>query len=121
TPYELKLALSRHFEWDGNYVTDFEGYLAMAEPTQSEGLDDDRTDEDTPHFSLVTGTYKSSKYHVDYNKADYLQSRSFKGLGADGTQDSPEASDRDAKEGATVTEGKSGIARGYKNERQYQS
>ncbi|KAJ1917662.1 Diphthamide biosynthesis protein 2 [Mycoemilia scoparia] len=116
TPYELKLALSTSIGWDGTYITDFKKYLSIDQNRKNEdGIDcsqeGEEEDKDIPHYSLVTGTLKSSKYHVNYDDsdeietsggdvairnntthmikymnsagADYLLSRSYQGLGHD--------------------------------------
>lgn len=62
TPYELQLALAPTDEWTGELKTDFREVLpALTKTTLALAVDDERggTD-DSPFFSLVTGTYKSS-------------------------------------------------------------
>lgn len=67
TPYELQLALAPEPEWTGRYVLDFETLLTegvvdsnKVATTKEEGDHVDE-EEDTPHFSLITGKYHSSK------------------------------------------------------------
>ncbi|KAI8320118.1 diphthamide biosynthesis protein [Martensiomyces pterosporus] len=149
TPYELELALSRTKEWTGDYVTEFHEFLEQAERDQEEDQEASDLDEDRPHFSLVTGTYKQSKRFNDSkdrdqqqmkqlesevgdmvlrNKnteiaqylgsagAEFLQNRSFRGLGHDNSNDS-DSNAEDNDEPMLAVEGRSGIARGYAHER----
>ncbi|KAF9585162.1 Diphthamide biosynthesis protein 2 [Lunasporangiospora selenospora] len=158
TPYELEIALSGSMEWSGEYVTDFQQLLPdedkigvdkvkisqnqLDAASDREDDDDAGSDEDErPHFSLVTGTYKQSKKYTT-NKEDsrelseliqgttdltlrnkntsvatlmssaageYLQSRQFRGLEVNLGETPVEL----------ATEGRAGIARGYKTEDGY--
>ncbi|KAJ2443088.1 Diphthamide biosynthesis protein 2 [Coemansia sp. RSA 2424] len=149
TPYEMQLALSKSRQWTGDYVTDFHAFLDDAERELAEEANsvatDDEDDEDKPHFSLITGTFKQNRRFNDprssqsntsalgsaelttRNKhteiaqymgsagAEYLLTRSFRGLGHD---DNSDDANGDVKEPAVLAvEGRSGIARGYANER----
>ncbi|KAJ2797071.1 Diphthamide biosynthesis protein 2 [Coemansia guatemalensis] len=58
TPYELLLALSSSRQWTGDYVTDFHAFLEEAKLHEEE---EDGSDEDLPHFSLITGTLKQNR------------------------------------------------------------
>ncbi|KAJ2810119.1 Diphthamide biosynthesis protein 2 [Coemansia furcata] len=135
TPYEMQLALSKSRQWTGNYVTDFHAFLddAERELEEEEGPEDDR-----PHFSLITGTLKQNRRFNDPRQsssestqlatrnthteiaqymgsagAEHLLTRSFRGLGHGDNDDAKDHSD----EPALAVEGRSGIARGYDNER----
>ncbi|KAJ2363565.1 Diphthamide biosynthesis protein 2 [Coemansia sp. RSA 2611] len=133
TPFEMLLALSKSRQWTGDYVTDFHAFLDDADrELMDEAVDDD---DDRPHFSLITGALKQSRRFNDPREdvdgegqlavrngrteiaqylgsagAEFLLTRSFRGLGHD---DQENRSD----EPALATEGRSGIARGYANER----
>ncbi|KAJ2028307.1 Diphthamide biosynthesis protein 2 [Coemansia sp. S610] len=133
TPFEMLLALSKSRQWTGDYVTDFHAFLDDADrELMDEAVDDD---DDRPHFSLITGALKQSRRFNDPREdvdgegqlavrngrteiaqylgsagAEFLLTRSFRGLGHD---DQESRSD----EPALATEGRSGIARGYANER----
>ncbi|KAJ2378833.1 Diphthamide biosynthesis protein 2, partial [Coemansia sp. RSA 2607] len=151
TPFELLLALSRSREWSGDYITDFRQFLDASEPTAKEaaaaasdhdqdsnqsGAEEEASDEDAPHFSLVTGTLKQRRRYVPAadaaataggsdvavrnNKteiaqylgsaaAEHLLTRAFRGLG----HDDKEEGEEDAPPMMAV-EGRSGIARGYR-------
>ncbi|OWZ11529.1 Diphthamide biosynthesis protein 2 [Phytophthora megakarya] len=63
TPYELQLALSPTEEWDGQYKTDFNEVIPALEQTAHsvERVDGEDDDADKPFFSLVSGTYKTSR------------------------------------------------------------
>jgi diphthamide biosynthesis protein 2 len=160
TPYELEIALSKSRDWTGDYVTNFQELLpdddkigvdkikisqtqldAASDREDEDGSDMDSDEDDRPHYSLVTGTFKHSKKYTT-NKEDskelsaliegskdltlrdkntsvatlmssaageHLQSRQFRGL--------------EVKLGETpvelATEGRAGIARGYKTEDGY--
>ncbi|KAJ2742023.1 Diphthamide biosynthesis protein 2 [Coemansia sp. BCRC 34301] len=134
TPFEIQLALSQSRQWTGDYVTDFHAFLDDAERELGEDYVDD--DDDVPHFSLVTGTLKQNKRFSDPRHslcsgsaqvairnnqteiaqylgsagAEYLLTRSFRGLGHDDDEDHPASVEM-------AVEGRSGIARGYANER----
>ncbi|KAI9254286.1 diphthamide biosynthesis protein 2 [Sporodiniella umbellata] len=144
TPFELEIALIRDLEWTGNYVTDFSKLLPQLRP---EGfIYDDENDEglssdEEPHFSLITGQYKSTPFSrvrntqeegsgevitskltdltlrnnnmsittlLNSTAGEYLKNRTYRGLEANVGQD----------EAAEVQEGLSGIARGYRNEKE---
>lgn len=62
TPFELQLALSSSDEWTGEFKTDFREVLpAIAKTTLELAADEaNGVDEDTPYFSMLTGTYKTS-------------------------------------------------------------
>ncbi|KAJ1963432.1 hypothetical protein GGI12_002063, partial [Dipsacomyces acuminosporus] len=88
TPYELELALSRTKEWTGDYVTDFHEFLEQAEKRDEQqeeqnGGDGDgasELDEDRPHFSLVTGTYKQSKKFINPSDSEQQQKLLAEGM-----------------------------------------
>ncbi|KAL7753828.1 Diphthamide biosynthesis protein 2 [Sorochytrium milnesiophthora] len=147
TPYELEVALCKDKDWMGEYVLDFHK-LSLSNPTVPAADDDagrtasdagssDDEDADAPHFSLVTGTYKS---HVSTQSnrainrlinnttdlvttggssaalavlsspgARFLNERSWKGLDAQAPVDSVE-----------IEEGRHGIASGYAGEVGYE-
>ncbi|KAJ1917424.1 Diphthamide biosynthesis protein 2 [Tieghemiomyces parasiticus] len=147
TPYELELSLRSDLEWTGKYITDFDQLLTEFEtspaadgstPADSRLTAGEETDDDdSPHFSLVTGQFKQNRrYHpvqLDTSDLDtgvgsltlrnantdvstvmgsaageYLLQRSFQGL----EQKLGET------EAAVVEEGRRGIARGYANEKE---
>ncbi|KAJ1720714.1 Diphthamide biosynthesis protein 2, partial [Coemansia erecta] len=123
TPFELMLALARAHEWSGDYVTDFREFLERSRdavdrggpPNAREGEEEDGgsgSDEEAPHFSLVTGALKQRRRYaqaaggiavaaeggsdvaVRNNKTDiarylgsaaaeHLLTRAFRGLGHD--------------------------------------
>ncbi|KAJ2008099.1 Diphthamide biosynthesis protein 2 [Coemansia thaxteri] len=142
TPYELQLALSRSRQWTGDYVTDFRAFLNNVEPDIAEGDYDvcDNEEDGVPHFSMVTGTLKQNRRFNDPRQnstgsadsleltarnqrteiarymgsagAEYLLTRSFRGLGHDSND-----STIDGSLPALAVEGRSGIARGYDNEK----
>ncbi|EQC34865.1 diphthamide biosynthesis protein 2 [Saprolegnia diclina VS20] len=60
TPYELQLALDDDAEWTAQYKSDFEEVLPALEATAATIEDAPVSDE--PYFSLVTGTYMSSRH-----------------------------------------------------------
>ncbi|KAJ8328984.1 Diphthamide biosynthesis protein 2 [Batrachochytrium dendrobatidis] len=78
TPYELCIALDRNAEWDvSKYQLDLvtvdhqlsdtihriaERQMTRTNLDNGDGLDD--SDDDQPHFSLVTGAYKQRKQYV---------------------------------------------------------
>ncbi|ORY96132.1 diphthamide biosynthesis protein 2 [Syncephalastrum racemosum] len=143
TPFELELALVRSKEWTGDYITDFSNLLPGIREDNfayDEEASDASSDEE-PHFSLVTGQYKSSPFHRVSGKnnrgsgelleskltdlslrsqntsitrllgstaGEHLKSRSFRGLEPNLGLD----------EASTVQEGRSGIARGYSDEKE---
>lgn len=138
TPYELSLALGAKpheaVSWTGDWITDFDRVIAMPKPDVHEESDDD-----APHFSLVTGKYESSSqpmYHgletADDSEyamsmrnqnttvskigglfspaAQHLRGKGWGGLGTD--DESLSAEDRDIA-GAALTQGRTGVARDY--------
>ncbi|KAJ1666698.1 Diphthamide biosynthesis protein 2 [Coemansia sp. RSA 1813] len=135
TPYELHLAVTRSKEWTGDYITDFRGLLDEIEDSSQLENDED----DTPHYSLITGKLKQRRRYVDprqnaesgssdlvlANKnteiaqylgsagAEYLLNRSFRGLGHD---DEGNNTGENELPPALAAEGRNGIARGYNNE-----
>ncbi|KAF9315579.1 Diphthamide biosynthesis protein 2 [Podila horticola] len=161
TPYELEIALSESREWTGEYVTDFQQLLPDedkigvdkvkisqnqldAASDVEEGASDyeaDSDEDEKPHFSLVTGTFKQSKKFTT-NKED---SKELSAL-LEGTKDltvrdkntsvatlmssaageylsSRQFRGLEVKLGETpvelATEGRAGIARGYNSEAGY--
>ncbi|KAJ2909907.1 Diphthamide biosynthesis protein 2 [Coemansia aciculifera] len=142
TPFEMQLALSKSRQWTGDYVTDFHAFLDDAErELAEEEYSDDEDDCDLPHFSLISGTLKQNRRFNDprsqsntltadsaelatRNKhteivqymgsagAEHLLTRAFRGLGHDNDDDNSE----DVPVQLAV-EGRSGIARGYANEK----
>ncbi|KAJ2059293.1 hypothetical protein GGI17_004480 [Coemansia sp. S146] len=141
TPFEMQLALSKSRQWTGDYVTDFHAFLDDAERELAEP-DNSDDDNDEPHFSLITGTLKQNRRFNDprsqsavgadsaqlatTNKhteiaqymgsagAEYLLTRSFRGLGHD---DDPDNKSNEPLPAVLAVEGRSGIARGYANEK----
>ncbi|CAO3666153.1 unnamed protein product [Rhizopus stolonifer] len=143
TPFELEIALIRDMEWTGNYETDFSKLLPQLraeEFTYDDENDEDLSSDEEPHFSLITGQYKSTPFSrvrdtkeegsgeeitskltdltlrskntsittlLNSTAGEYLKNRTYRGLEANVGQD----------EAAEVQEGLSGIARGYKNEK----
>ena len=133
TPYELTLALDTEFSWDPCH---YELNLAKLAPrivSQIEKLMNHDSDEDEPHFSLITGGYFVNKHFISkvkslkvegdnaivkkwdgtvssYNSvsasAEFLNKRSYVGLEV-----------KAGSELAELEEGRSGIARGYINEK----
>ncbi|KAJ2028803.1 Diphthamide biosynthesis protein 2 [Coemansia sp. RSA 2337] len=140
TPFEMQLALSKTRQWTGDYVTDFHAFLDDAERELAEKEEETPSD-DEPHFSLITGTLKQNRRYNDprsqstesgsaqlatMNKhteiaqymgsagAEYLLTRSFRGLGHD---DDPDNKSNEPLPAVMAVEGRSGIARGYDNEK----
>lgn len=140
TPYELEVALQSEANWTGKYVLDFKEILSMsategsAEPDTTE---EEPQDNDQPMFSLVTGKYRHAKQYgvssriqdgsatpssavivrnqdnalavmPDSAAGQFLQNRSFRGLETRIGQDAP----------SVLEQGRSGIARGYKDDHQ---
>ncbi|KAI9313719.1 diphthamide biosynthesis protein 2 [Dichotomocladium elegans] len=134
TPFELELALIRSKEWTGDYITDFSKLLPNVR-TDGFSYDDDEdsgalSSDEEPHFSLVTGQYistakaqqewasKLTDLSIRDNSTtisrllhstggEYLKGRTFKGLEQNLGQ----------TEVGTIEEGRSGIARGYQDEK----
>ncbi|KIJ50390.1 hypothetical protein M422DRAFT_204294 [Sphaerobolus stellatus SS14] len=135
TPFELSLALNPKPIWPGNYILDFEHVMEQTHASiEEEGKSDDENDPDRPIFSLVTGKYRHSKKYgqvpstpdaieggdsslvlrnqerslLASNRAaaDFLQTRTFKGLEQRVGLDVP----------SSLEEGRSGIARGYQDD-----
>ncbi|KAI8979525.1 diphthamide biosynthesis protein 2 [Mycotypha africana] len=145
TPFELELALiSRGKEWTGDYETDFSKLLPQLRTddfTYDEEREYDGSSDEEAHFSMVTGQYISRplSYALRHKETDssgealtskltdltlrnketsisvllnstageYLKNRTFRGLEPHIGED----------EAAAVQEGRSGIARGYVNEK----
>ncbi|PIA17175.1 diphthamide biosynthesis protein [Coemansia reversa NRRL 1564] len=59
TPYEMLLAISHTRQWTGDYVNDFHTFLDEAQSHEEE--EEEESDEDLPHFSLITGTLKQNR------------------------------------------------------------
>ncbi|KAI9020045.1 diphthamide biosynthesis protein 2 [Phycomyces nitens] len=140
TPFELEIALAKSKEWTGDYITDFSKLLPSLrtdEFTYDKEEEDGSSDEEE-HFSLITGQYKTRAFNKNTNKQDsgepltskltdltlrskdtsismllnstageYLKNRSYRGLEPNIGQDEAES----------VQEGRSGIARGYADEK----
>ncbi|ORX46325.1 diphthamide biosynthesis protein 2 [Hesseltinella vesiculosa] len=140
TPYELELALMKSAEWTGNYVLDFSKLLPhlRSGDFQYDEEKDDGSSDDEGHFSLITGQYVSNPFQkvrhtsedamaltsqlsgltlrnqettitqlLNSTAGDYLQKRSYQGLDPKIGED----------EASVVEEGRSGIARGYTQEK----
>ncbi|CAO3623443.1 unnamed protein product [Mucor hiemalis] len=66
TPFELEIALIREKEWTGDYITDFSRLLPQLRSdgfTYDEEKDENASSDEEPHFSLITGQYKSGPFH----------------------------------------------------------
>ncbi|EIW77988.1 diphthamide biosynthesis protein [Coniophora puteana RWD-64-598 SS2] len=137
TPFELEVALMPEGTWTGRYVLDFEQLLAESKALGTDeerdvNGDEDEEDRDRPSFSLVTGKYRSARQFrgisasnmdpsaivlrnqngtvatlADSAAALYLQSRTYQGLEARVGEDAP----------SVLEQGRSGIARGYGDDR----
>lgn len=143
TPYELSLALNTRphdaVPWTGDWITDFETVLSLPSNQADSAVSDPEQDRDAPHFSLVTGKYSSSSKPMytsletgsdtDYAlttrrtetalskiggvfspAAEHLKARQhWAGLGTD------QAGEREGENADSVgmTEGRTGVARGY--------
>ncbi|CAO3669807.1 unnamed protein product [Rhizopus stolonifer] len=130
-------------EWTGNYETDFSKLLPQLraeEFTYDDENDEDLSSDEEPHFSLIAGQYKSTPFSrvrdtkeegsgeeitskltdltlrskntsittlLNSTAGVCLKNRTYRGLEANVGQD----------EAAEVQEGLSGIACGYKNEK----
>ncbi|KAI9331137.1 diphthamide biosynthesis protein 2 [Pilaira anomala] len=135
TPFELEIALIRDMEWTGNYITDFSKLLPQLRSDDfayDEEKDENASSDEEPHFSMITGQYKSGPFHraggtakdvltstltdltlrnketsismlLNSTAGEYLKNRTYRGLEANVGED----------EAADVLEGLSGIARGY--------
>ncbi|EPQ53261.1 diphthamide biosynthesis protein [Gloeophyllum trabeum ATCC 11539] len=141
TPFELEIALKSEQSWTGKYVLDFERLLAehdneVPEETADQ-REDDSEDPDQPIFSTITGKYRTARRFggadadspqveggtpsavvlrnqdntvatlSDSAAAEFLQSRSFRGLETRLGEDAP----------SVLEQGRSGIARGYANDK----
>ncbi|TFK51534.1 hypothetical protein OE88DRAFT_1659597 [Heliocybe sulcata] len=138
TPFELEIALRARESWTGRYVLDFEKLLAEAPETGADAEASSGEDPDQPHFSLITGKYRTARSFggagpdpsaqsieadgpsavilrnqdntvatlADSAAAEFLQSRAFRGLETRLGEDAP----------SVLEQGRSGIARGYKND-----
>ncbi|KAL5501871.1 DPH2 [Sanghuangporus vaninii] len=138
TPFELELVLQPEPEWTGKYIFDFEELLSKVtlDEDSEDGKEDGGTDLDQPMFSLVSGKYRQPKRYGDSSKrnqnaaefsqeltvrsqdsalskmadsaaAQFLHARSYQGLDPRLGQDTP----------SILEQGRSGIARGYKDDR----
>ncbi|RPD58166.1 diphthamide biosynthesis protein [Lentinus tigrinus ALCF2SS1-7] len=132
TPYELELALQPTQTWTGRYVLDFEQLLREQQDAidNSPPENPEDEDDDQPVFSVVTGKYRHAKRYdgasahddigdssavvlrnqenalskmEDSAAAQFLQTRTFRGLETRVGQDAP----------SLLEQGRSGIARGY--------
>ncbi|KAI8890934.1 diphthamide biosynthesis protein 2, partial [Backusella circina FSU 941] len=66
TPFELEIALMKDKEWTGDYITDFSNLLPQLRTddfTYDEEHDNDASSDEEPHFSLITGQYKSQPFN----------------------------------------------------------
>ncbi|KAI8340997.1 diphthamide biosynthesis protein 2 [Choanephora cucurbitarum] len=143
TPFELEIALIRDMEWTGNYVTDFSKLLPQLRTDgfeYDEEEDHDASSDEEPHFSLITGQYKSGPFHRVTNK-NQDESEALTSTLTDLTLRGKETSiamllnstageylknrtyrgleaNVGQDEAAEVQEGLSGIARGYTNEKE---
>ncbi|KAL0075878.1 diphthamide biosynthesis protein 2 [Phycomyces blakesleeanus] len=140
TPFELEIALAKSKEWTGDYITDFSKLLPSlrTDDFTYDKEDEDGSSDEEEHFSLITGQYKTRPFNKNTNKQDldtpltskltdltlrskdtsismllnstageYLKNRSYRGLEPNIGQD----------EAGSVQEGRSGIARGYADEK----
>lgn len=143
TPYELEVAMQAEQSWTGRYVLDFGRLLAdaseeRATPGKDEREGDDESDPDRPMFSLITGTYRHAKRYdgseqdvqslvegttamvlrnqegqvakIDSAAGQFLQQRTYQGLEMRIGEDAP----------SVLEQGRSGIARGYQDDRVHQ-
>ncbi|KAI7867432.1 diphthamide biosynthesis protein 2 [Spinellus fusiger] len=140
TPFELEIALAKSKEWTGDYITDFSKLLPNMRTdgfSYDEEAEDGSSDEEQ-HFSLITGQYKTRIFHkastaqdsgevltsqltdltlrskdtsitklLNSTAGEYLKNRSYRGL-------EPKIGHDEAE---MVQEGRSGIARGYEDEK----
>ncbi|KAF8711987.1 hypothetical protein AX14_013182 [Amanita brunnescens Koide BX004] len=141
TPFELEIALQAKPSWTGRYVLDFGQLLAEhgKAQTTTEPEEDDEAEEDAdkPMFSLMTGKYRHAKRYGDKHEstaavegddksavilrnqegrmtrledsaaAQFLHSRTYRGLDPRIGQDAP----------SVLEQGRSGVARGYEDDR----
>ncbi|CEP19828.1 hypothetical protein [Parasitella parasitica] len=143
TPFELEIALIRDLEWTGNYVTDFSKLLPQLRTdgfSYDEEQDQDASSDEEPHFSLITGQYRSGPFPRTKSNRDDSGELLTSTL-TDLTLKSKENSlslllnstageylrnrtyrgleaNVGQDEAASVQEGLSGIARGYVNEKE---
>lgn len=126
--------------WTGEWITDFEQVLSLPAETEEQMTS---MDEEAPHFSLVTGQYSSSSkpmYTVletgvdsDYAlqerstetalskvagvyspAAAHLKNRqNWAGLGTDKDKDQDQDEEQEFQGSVAMTEGRTGVARGY--------
>ncbi|KAL5482353.1 DPH2 [Sanghuangporus weigelae] len=142
TPFELELVLQPEPEWTGKYIFDFEELLSKAtlDEDSEDGKEAGGSDPDQPMFSLVSGKYRQAKRYGDPSRrnknatestngsqeltvrsqdsalskmadsaaAQFLHARSYQGLDPRLGQDAP----------SILEQGRSGIARGYKDDHQ---
>ncbi|KAJ2958183.1 hypothetical protein NQZ79_g6205 [Umbelopsis isabellina] len=143
TPFELEIALSSQKEWTGDYITDFQKLLPGL---RDDGFTYDDAEEheqlssdEEPHFSMITGEYKRERIYsskkpdstsllssgitdltlrnnetalsslLESPSGAFLKSRTFRGL-------EQHAGEHEA---SVVEEGRSGIARGYSTEKDF--
>lgn len=59
TPFELMMAFSKDREWSGRYVLDLESVLSDVQRADIQ-QEEDGSDDDEPHYSLITGGLVSS-------------------------------------------------------------
>ncbi|OAD73675.1 hypothetical protein PHYBLDRAFT_112226 [Phycomyces blakesleeanus NRRL 1555(-)] len=138
TPFELEIALAKSKEWTGDYITDFSKLLPSlrTDDFTYDKEDEDGSSDEEEHFSLITGQYKtrprrnnsidldtpltskltdltlrskdtSISMLLNSTAGEYLKNRSYRGLEPNIGQD----------EAGSVQEGRSGIARGYADEK----
>ncbi|KIM87854.1 hypothetical protein PILCRDRAFT_263533 [Piloderma croceum F 1598] len=139
TPYELNVALKTEQSWTGRYVLDFDKLIAgyPVDDTSASGATQpiNEEDPDQPIFSTITGKYRQAKRYgieiptvleedsglstvilrnqdstvsrlSDNAAGQLLQKRSYQGLESRIGQDAP----------SLLEQGRSGIARGYKDD-----
>ncbi|PFH52498.1 hypothetical protein AMATHDRAFT_140010 [Amanita thiersii Skay4041] len=136
TPYELEIALQAKQSWTGKYVLDFGKLLDGKKSGDVDESDMEQEDPDQPAFSLVTGKYRHAKRYGgkvtpitemqkdgsavvlrnqdnqlvktdDSAAAQFLQSRTYRGLDPRIGEDAP----------GVLEVGRSGVARGYQTDR----
>ncbi|PVG00331.1 diphthamide biosynthesis protein [Serendipita vermifera] len=131
TPFELEMALGVISPWDGRYNLEFDKVL---EEAHAETKGKDGSQEDEPEFSLITGKYRQVKRYgelgdteingiageegamvirnqdgtvarvVDTAASEFMRNRTWRGLEQRTGQDEP----------SLLEQGKSGIARSYR-------
>ncbi|CAL1702605.1 unnamed protein product [Somion occarium] len=138
TPYELDIALQSEPTWTGEYILDFKKILESEPKSLPEGENEEEPEDlDQPVFSLVTGKYRHAKRYgtqataehdqkesssaivlrnqdnavtvmPDSAAGQFLQNRTFRGLETRIGEDAP----------SVLEQGRSGIARGYRDDHQ---